>query len=135
VRGLPLLIKLARQGTDERRAELARIGAAVQEADAGLTTQQQRADQEAGFAAMRPDALAAYAAWARQDAQRRRVLEARRAQLARTEDAARDALREAFSKVKRLESALAIATEQARRDNARRAEKRTEETARAARQD
>ncbi|CAH2605602.1 conserved protein of unknown function (plasmid) [Rhodovastum atsumiense] len=127
MRGLPLLIRLAHAEADERRIELGRIAAAHAAAQAAVAAHVRQAAAEADLAATGPEALAAYAAWVRPDAQRRVALDSRRAQLERTEEAARTALREAVVDFKRLETVQQNAEAAAKRATDRRTAVRADE--------
>ena len=127
MRGLPLLIKLARTAADERRVELGRIMAAHQAARHALVVHDHAAAAEAEAAAASAAARVAYASWLRTDSVRRLGLEERRRAFDRTENAAHDVLRESVATLKRLETAERTAALAARRDGARRAAARADE--------
>jgi hypothetical protein len=127
VRGLPLLIALARTDADERRAELGRIMAVHRAAQDALAAHDRAAAEEARASAASPAARAAYAAWLRTNAARRLGLEEQRRAFDRTEHAAYEALRDSVAALKRLETAARTAATAARREGARRAAARADE--------
>src|SRR5579871_4799898 len=105
-RGLPLLVRLAQQDTDERRGDLAEVARASAEATKALSDHDATAAAEANRALADPDALAALASWGPHAARHRGPLSNRAAELDRGESNAREALREAVARTKRLELAL-----------------------------
>ena len=127
-RGLPLLIRLARQAADERRGEVARAEALVAEVRAALDRHERRVEAE-GRAAVDPGARAAYPGWIRHAARYRADLATQLERAEREEARRRDALRDAFAATKRLELAAAGAEAETVRCAARRAQAVAEEQA------
>jgi hypothetical protein len=105
MQSLPLLIRLAQRTTDEKKCELARIGAEVAEADASIRAHDSVAAAEADAAHHDVATLAAYANWAGRAINARANLVRRRVALDHSEGAARTALGSAFADQKRLELA------------------------------
>ncbi|MBV9826097.1 MAG: hypothetical protein JO001_10540 [Alphaproteobacteria bacterium] len=122
MRGLGLLIELARRQADERRASLALIGRAKADVDAACAAHDQREREEAAIAINDPAVLVTRDAWSRNDARTRATLHSRSAELARLESGARDALRAAFADMKRLEVARDAGLRQERTQAMRRAD-------------
>jgi flagellar export protein FliJ len=127
MRGLPLLIKLARNGADERRCELGRIMSAHAQAQAALSAHDDFAAHEARVAASGVEARAAYADWLTTARRRRATLAERQAELGRTEDAARTALREAVAEMKKLDAVQRDLAAAERREALRREAVRADE--------
>jgi hypothetical protein len=111
--GLELLIRLSRRVTEERQISLSEVSRAHAEAVCAIVTHQDGLIAECEVAATDLDALAAFGSWARDASRRGSALQRRRSDLARSELAARDALREAFIDLKGLELALEAARESA----------------------
>lgn len=124
---LALLIRLSRRDLDERRAELARSEQAVAQAERHLSSHDGQVMQEAALARESIDGMAAFGPWARRAAGQRHGLVNRIAEAQALEAAAREAMREAFAALKRLELADEAARRTAKRDAARRDERRAEE--------
>lgn len=105
MRSLPLLIRLAQRETDEKKCELARIGAELAAADASIRAHDTAAAAEADAAHHDVATLAAYANWAGRALHARANLMRRRVALDQSEGHARSALGSAFADQKRLELA------------------------------
>ncbi len=127
MRGLPLLSKLAQTDADHRRYELGRIVVAHESTRAALEAQDRTATQEAERAGASMEARAAYGGWLRVDRRPPVGLDEREAQLDRTEDGARAALREAVIEMKRFETVQRSVPTEERRMAARKAEARADE--------
>jgi hypothetical protein len=127
MRGLAVLTKLARREADERQGELGRASRATADAEAALLSHSQAIANELGLVANDPTAAAAAGAWVHHARRMRDTLEAQRAEAARQEDTARDALRSAFADFKRLDIANDEAERQSRVVATRRASLRAEE--------
>jgi len=127
LQSLGSLVKLARRGVDERRAELSRIEQALAEAAQLVAGHDARAAAEMEAARQDLAAMTAYPAWSAQAMRQREQLELRCQQLETAGEAAREALREAFAELKRLELAQQAAERDARRAALCRAEKRVED--------
>jgi hypothetical protein len=115
MRGVPTLIRLARQEVDERRSDLVRIAAARASAAEALDTHDAEAAREAAVSMTSALELAAFSAWARQATRARARLQQRFAELGRSEATARESLRDAIAQMKRLDIVLESA-EAARRE-------------------
>jgi hypothetical protein len=126
-RGLPLLVRLAQQDTDERRGDLSQIARASAEASKALNEHDTRVANEADSALTNPDALAALASWAPHASRNRSPLLQRASELDRSETTAREALRDAVSRTKRLELALDAIRAEHRRTTTRRNEQQADE--------
>ena len=126
-RGLPLLVRLAQQDTDERRGDLTQIALASAEASKALDQHDTTTANEAERALTDPDALAALATWAPHASRNRNPLLRRAAELDRSESTAREALRDAVARTKRLELALDAIRAEHRRATARQAEQQADE--------
>jgi hypothetical protein len=105
MRGLPLLIELARRTTDERCSELGEAAQAKASADSALKKLEDGLAREAMAAANDPGVLAISTGWGGHAVRRQAMMQARINELARNEVAARDALNDAFVAMKRLEIA------------------------------
>jgi len=127
MRGLHLLIELARRETDERQGRLGQLCQATAEADAALTVHEQGVADESRIAANDPAVMATLGAWSVHVARMRRCLQQRHAELYQDEAAARDALRSSFVDLKRLEMARDNAAHEARIAAMRRAEQQAQE--------
>jgi hypothetical protein len=128
-RGLPLLIRLARQEADACRGELARVLAHVTELREALARHDRRAEAEARVVAADAGLRAAYPGWLLRDARHRSELVVRLDAAEREEARRRDALREAFAATKRLELVAAADEADTTRSAARRAQAAAEERA------
>jgi hypothetical protein len=122
MRGLPLLIELARRNTDERRSDLGEAAQAKASADNALKSLEDGLAREAMAAANDPGVLAISTGWGGHAVRRQAMMQARINELARNEVAARDALNEAFIAMKRLEIAQDQAATVNRLNAARRAD-------------
>ena len=103
MRGLHLLIELARRTTDERRGVLGEASLARAETYAEIVAHEDAVERETSLTVMEPATLAAVSDWSRHAARKRSMLLERHADQDRVEAAARDALRTAFVDQKRLE--------------------------------
>jgi hypothetical protein len=127
MRGLPLLVRLAQQGADERQGDLSQIARASADASAALEHHDVASAEEANRALADPAALAALVTWTPHAARGRATLQQRAAELDRSELAAREALREAIARTKRLELALEAIQVANRRTAMRRADQQADE--------
>ncbi|MCQ4159930.1 hypothetical protein NON00_08305 [Roseomonas sp. GC11] len=123
-----MLIRLARQEADARRLAVAQAEHARIAQEAHLAAQDAQMAAEAERAREGPDSMALWSRWigaARRERQKREqaLLQAHLA-----EEAAREALREEFARMKRLEIAQQQHEDAARLVAARKAEQRSEET-------
>ena len=125
--GLGLLIRIARQAIDEKRVDLGHIGRARAEADAELAAHEQGLAAESGIASTSPELMADFSAWVARTAYHSARLKQRCSDLARIEDAAQDALREAFTDMKRLELARDSTARDEQREASRRADAQADE--------
>jgi predicted nucleic acid-binding Zn-ribbon protein len=127
MRGLPLLVRLAQQGADERQGDLSQIARASADASAPLDQHDASAAEEANRALSDPAALAALVSWTPHAARGRATLQQRAAELDRSELAAREALRDAIARTRRLELALEAIQVANRRTAMRRADQQADE--------
>lgn len=127
MRGLPILIRLARQRADERRAILAEAERQTLLAAEMLAGHEAHLRREAERARGQAEEMARWSDWSRVAAGRQRQLQRAVATLQAQEEQIRDALREDFAEIKRLEIARDAAAEAARRHAARRAERAAED--------
>jgi hypothetical protein len=127
LRGLPILIRLARQRADSHRTALAEAECQTGLAAEVLAAHDALATAEAARASGKATQLAAWTDWARQSQRRRRGLVQALGQLRVDEDALRATLREAFAETKRLEIAADSAAQAARLQAARKAERAAED--------
>lgn len=130
-KGLPLLLRLAQQETDEKQGDLSQVARASAEAAKALETHDAAAADEAQRALCEPDALMAMATWLPHAARNRAPLQHRATELDRRQDTAREALREAIARRKRLELALEGIQAEHQRQSARRVEQQADEHERA----
>ncbi len=127
MRGLHLLIELARRTADEQRGNLGQISIARTDAETALTLHEERIADEGRVAANDPAIMVTLGAWSNNAARLRAQLRARHAELDRSEVAARDALRMAFADLKRLEMARDSAARRQRTIANRRADNLADE--------
>lgn len=127
LRGLPILIRLARQRADARRIALAEAERQTGLAIGALAAHDARDASEAALARREATQMAAWAGWARQSQRRRAGLERAVEQLRADEEAVRAELREAFAETKRLEIAAETAARAMRLQEARKAERAAED--------
>ena len=127
MRGLHLLIELARREADERRSQLAEISFAKADTEAALVAHRDGIASEGRVAFDDPAILATLGPWCRHAVRARANLLARNRELARGETAARDALQSAFIDLKRLEIAQREAVRRGQVAAMRRAEIRADE--------
>jgi hypothetical protein len=106
MRGLKLLIELAKRSTDECSAELGQAGRAIADARAQIAAHNRTIEVEQEVALEDPAIYATLGAWSRHVGTHRSQLECQRSDLEQVETAARDKLREALSDRKRLEFAF-----------------------------
>lgn len=126
-KGLPLLLRLAQQDTDERRGDLGQVANAAAEAAITLEAHDATAADEARRGLCEQDALGAMATWLPHTARNRAPMQHRVTELASREDIAREALCKAIARRKQLEVALAAVQAGHRREIVRRAEKQADE--------
>lgn len=125
--GLPLLLRLARQEADARRVRLAE---AEREREAAASRRDgfgALVAAEAEAAQGDPEAMARWSAWIGAARRKARELERVAADSLAAEEAIRDALREDFATIKRLEISLEQKRQAAARALARQAELRLED--------
>ncbi len=103
LRSLDRLLAIAEAAEDERRAELARLVQALAGAERELAAHEARMLREWEVGRCDPQSASGLDAWLRGAEAERRRLHARRAGLLRGEQAAREALRDAFAETKRLD--------------------------------
>lgn len=127
MRGLPILIRLARQRADERRAILAEAERQTLLAAEMLAGHEAHLRQETEWARGQAGEMASWSEWSRVAARRQRQLQQAMAVLQAQEEQIRDALREDFAEIKRLEIARDTAAEAVRRQAARHAERAAED--------
>lgn len=127
MRSLPLLIRLARQRTDERRVVLVAAEQARAAVEAALVEQEAQIVSERAQAAGDPESLARWSTWSRAASRQRQRLMGELGVLGEREEAIRAALAEDFATVKRLELALEAQQRSAARQAARKAEKMAED--------
>jgi TolA-binding protein len=127
MQGLPILIRLARQRADERRAILAEAERQTLLAAEILGGHEAHLRRETERARGQAEEMALWSDWSRLAAGRQRQLRHALTTLRVQEEQIRDALREDFAEIKRLEIARDTAAEAARRQAARRAERMTED--------
>lgn len=127
MQGLPILIRLARQRADERRVALAAAERQTQMADGILAAHEAHVVQETERARGRPEEMAIWSKWSHVAAGRGRQLLQAVTRLRRQEEELRDALRDDFTEIKRLEIARDAAAEEVRRQATRRAERAAED--------
>lgn len=127
MKGLDVLIRLARHATDERSADLGRAGSQVDLSARTIAMHEDAVARELRVAAHDASMAVASRHWAPHAARRRLDLGARHQDLIRHESEARDALRSAYLGLKRLELAREAQDRATRRLTARRAEQRIEE--------
>jgi hypothetical protein len=127
LQSLGSLVKLARRGVDERRTELSRIEQALAEVAQLVVQHDARAEAERKAAREDLAAMTVYPAWSAQAMRQRAQLMVRYQQLEMASEAAREALREGFAELKRLELAQQAAERDARRAALCRAEKQFED--------
>jgi hypothetical protein len=106
MRGLKLLIELAKRSTDECSAELGQAGRAAADASAQIAAHDRSVEVERQVPLDDPAIYATLGAWSRHVGTHRSELESQRSDLELIEMAARDKLRDALSDRKRLEHAL-----------------------------
>lgn len=126
--GIPLLLRLARQEADARRVALAeaeRAREAVARQRAALDAQRAAEDR---LAQGDPLAMASWAAWNSAARRQEARLDRSMAERLAAEEAIREALREDFATIKRLEITLEQKQRAALRMAARKAEQRLEDT-------
>jgi hypothetical protein len=127
MQGLPILIRLARQRADERRVILAEAERQTLLAVEVLAGHEAHILQETERARGQAEGMAMWSNWSRIAAGRQRQLRQAVVTLRAQEDQLRDALREDFAEIKRLEIARDTAAEADRRHAARRAERAAED--------
>jgi hypothetical protein len=127
---LDLLIRLSRRTVEERQVTLSQIGRAHAEAVEAVQAHDNQVTTECRIVATDPAAHAMFGQWAAGARRRGTALRQRCADLARAEQAAQDALQDAFTDLKRLELALEAARESAAFAARRRAEAAAEESQR-----
>ena len=127
MRGLPILIRLARQRADSHRTALAEAERNAGQAAEALAAHDALAATEAAHARGDAADMAAWTDWARQAQRRRRGLAQVLAQCRADEEVVRATLREAFAETKRLEIAADSAARAARLEAARRVERAAED--------
>ncbi|EFH13721.1 hypothetical protein [Teichococcus cervicalis] len=125
--GLPLLIRLARQQADARRTALAAAETARLEELARLRAHDSATARETDRARGDAAEMALWSAWISRAGRQRGQLLALLRQAEQVEEAEREALREDFAQLKRLEIALRQKQEAARHAALRRAEQQAEE--------
>jgi hypothetical protein len=103
MRGLHLLIELARRTTDERRGDLGQASQACASTYAEIVAHEDAFEREVSLGVSEPAILVASGAWSRHAARTRTILTERHIEQSQREQAARDALRSAFLDQKRLE--------------------------------
>jgi hypothetical protein len=128
MKGLPILIRLARREADSHRTALAEAERQTGLAEAHLAEHDSQVAAEAALARGQPEEMAAWAGWARASQRRRHGLAHAVTLLRGQEDAAREALRKAFTETKRLEIAQDLAAGAARTLAAKQAERAAEDT-------
>lgn len=127
MRGLPLLIRMARQRADERRVILVEAESQTRLAAEVLAGQETHLRRETERARGEPEAMAMWSDWSRVAAGRQRHLRQALTALQAQEEQIRDCLREDFAEIKRLEIARDAAAKAARREAGRRAERTAED--------
>jgi len=127
MRGVNLLVRLARHDLEERRSDLGCISQARDETEAAIDTHDETVVSETDIALADPTVIAAFGAWASHSARGRAKLQDRFQELDVSADAARENLRATAAQVRRLEIVLETARVAARRLAVRRADNRADE--------
>lgn len=128
MKGLNVLIRLARHATDERSADLGRVGMRIDSSVRAIASHDDQVVHELHVAANDPLLATASGHWSRHASRQRLALVARHEDLIQQEEEARDALRSAYLGLKRLELARETRDRESRRLTTRRAERHVEET-------
>jgi hypothetical protein len=127
MKGLHVLIKLARHTTTEHCAALGRAGADVDTATRALDTHEAAMGRELHLAASDPAVMAVSRQWAQHAARHRVALRARHQASVHREAEAREVLRMAFIDQKRFELAQQTRQHEQRRVMARHDDRRMQE--------
>jgi hypothetical protein len=127
MRGVPLLVRLAQHELEERRSDLGGISRARSNTEAAIGEHDQLAASEVTIAMADPAALSAFSAWSSRSAQGRAKLQDRFVELDRGALAARENVRDAAAKVRRLEIVVEAMSAKARRFINRQADARADE--------
>lgn len=127
LRGLPILIRLARQRADSHRTALAAAERQTVLATEALATHDALIAAETAHARGEASEMGAWSDWLRQSQRRRRALVQATVRLQMEEEAIRATLREAFAEIKRLEIAADQAAQAAHLQAARKAERVAED--------
>jgi hypothetical protein len=127
MRGLATLIRLSRRQADEKRIALAEAERQTLLGTEALAKHDAVAKRETEQARGQAEDMALWTQWAQVNTRQRHQLAWAVGQLQRQEAAARDALRDNFAEIKRLEIALDAAEATARRDAQRKKEQEAED--------
>jgi len=128
MRGLATLIRLSRRQADEKRVALAEAERQTLLGTEALAKHDAMARQETEHARGQAEDMALWTTWAHIHTRQRRQLAWAVGQLQQQEAVARDALRENFAEIKRLEIALEAAEATAKRKVQRKKEQEAEDT-------
>lgn len=128
MRGLATLIRLCRRQADEQRVAVAEAERQTLLGTEALARHDATAHQETEHARGQAEDMALWTTWAHIHARQRRQLAWAVGQLQQQEAVARDALREKFAEVKRLEIALETAEAAEKRKAQRKKEQEAEDT-------
>jgi hypothetical protein len=127
MRGLATLIRLSRRQADEKRVALAEAERQTLLGTEALAKHDTVARQETEQARGQAEDMALWTQWAQVHTRQRRQLAWAVGQLQKQEAAARDALRDNFAEIKRLEIALETAEKAAMRKAQRKKEQEAED--------
>src|SRR5580658_7446797 len=103
MRGVSLLIRLARHDLEERRSELGSISRAQTDTEIAIGTLDETVECESGIAMSDPAGMASFGTWASQSARGRAQLQGRFEELDASANVARESLRDTAAQVRRLE--------------------------------
>jgi hypothetical protein len=127
MRGVSLLIRLARHDLEERRSDLGCISRAQVDTESAIGTLDETVERESGIAMADPIGMEVFGAWAGQTARGRVQLQTRFEELDISANAARENLRDSAAQVRRLEIVMDTVRLKERRLSVRRADARADE--------
>jgi hypothetical protein len=127
MRGISLLLRLARNELEQRRADLGLVLQAKSRTEADITALDAAKASEAGIAHADQSVLGEYAIWARQAARSRGQLRQRAAELESAAGVAREQARQSAIQARRFELALDTMRAGAKRIAAKKTDARADE--------
>jgi hypothetical protein len=127
MRGVSLLLRLARHDLEERRSDLGCISRAQTETENAIETLDETMASESSIAMTDPAGLAVYGEWAGRTARGRTQLQNQSEELDLSASATRESLRDTAAQVRRLELVIDTARATERRLLLRRANARADE--------